>query len=242
MRLLFIRHAEPDYDNDTITEKGKREAALLARYMKDVNVTAFYCSPLGRAKDTAAATLELVGRDAQICDWLREFPGYTCDKDGVRHIPWDRMPGIWTKEPRYYDRDRWYTTPLMKSGDNTVETCYKTVCGELDGLLSSYGYRREGNYYRVERENHDTLAFFCHFAVTCVMASHLLGIATPLLWHGFATAPTSITTFYTEERQQGIGYFRCTGFGDVSHLYAQGEPASFSARFCEAYSDADSRH
>ena len=30
MRLLFIRHAEPDYSTDTLTEKGRREAALLA--------------------------------------------------------------------------------------------------------------------------------------------------------------------------------------------------------------------
>ena len=31
MRLLFIRHAEPDYSTDTLTEKGRREAALLAK-------------------------------------------------------------------------------------------------------------------------------------------------------------------------------------------------------------------
>lgn len=30
MRLLFIRHGDPDYVHDTLTEKGHREAALLA--------------------------------------------------------------------------------------------------------------------------------------------------------------------------------------------------------------------
>ena len=30
MRIIFVRHAEPDYANDTLTEKGWREAALLA--------------------------------------------------------------------------------------------------------------------------------------------------------------------------------------------------------------------
>ena len=31
MRILLIRHGDPDYVNDTLTEKGRREAALLAK-------------------------------------------------------------------------------------------------------------------------------------------------------------------------------------------------------------------
>ena len=30
MKILIIRHAEPDYSIDSLTEKGHREAALLA--------------------------------------------------------------------------------------------------------------------------------------------------------------------------------------------------------------------
>ena len=30
MRLLLIRHGDPDYVHDDLTETGKREAALLA--------------------------------------------------------------------------------------------------------------------------------------------------------------------------------------------------------------------
>ena len=30
MRILLIRHGDPDYEHDTLTEKGRREAALLA--------------------------------------------------------------------------------------------------------------------------------------------------------------------------------------------------------------------
>ena len=33
MRLLFIRHGEPDYSVDSLTEKGFEEAALLADYL-----------------------------------------------------------------------------------------------------------------------------------------------------------------------------------------------------------------
>ena len=41
MRLIFIRHAEPDYEHDSLTEKGWREAKLLARRTKDWQVDEF---------------------------------------------------------------------------------------------------------------------------------------------------------------------------------------------------------
>ena len=33
MRLLIVRHGEPDYTIDSLTEKGWREAAYLAEYL-----------------------------------------------------------------------------------------------------------------------------------------------------------------------------------------------------------------
>ena len=43
----------------------------------------------------------------------------------------------------------------------------------------------------------------------------------------------------TEERRQGKAAFRCIGFGDVSHLYAEGQEPSFAARFAEVYGNGD---
>ena len=51
MRILFIRHGDPDYINDTLTKKGHREAKLLAERAADLNLGSCYVSPLGRAKD-----------------------------------------------------------------------------------------------------------------------------------------------------------------------------------------------
>ena len=31
MKIRFIRHGDPDYGNDTLTEKGRKEAELLAK-------------------------------------------------------------------------------------------------------------------------------------------------------------------------------------------------------------------
>ena len=83
---------------------------------------------------------------------------------------------------------------------------------------------------------------FCHFGVECVLLSHNMKISPLVLWHNFVALPTSVTTLITEEREQGKALFRCNAFGDISHLYAGGEPASFQARFCETYSNFDERH
>ena len=56
MRILIIRHGDPDYAIDGLTEKGKREVALLTERLAREELTAIYCSPLGRARATIAPT------------------------------------------------------------------------------------------------------------------------------------------------------------------------------------------
>ncbi len=75
MRIIFVRHGDPDYANDTLTEKGWREAALLAERVSGWDVTDFYVSPLGRAQDTASLSLKKMGRSAETMEWLRDFHG-----------------------------------------------------------------------------------------------------------------------------------------------------------------------
>ena len=49
MHLIFIRHGDPDYTIDSVTEKGKKELELLADRLAGFNATEFYVSPMGRA-------------------------------------------------------------------------------------------------------------------------------------------------------------------------------------------------
>ena len=57
MRILLIRHGEPDYTTDTLTPTGRREAELLSRRMAAYHIRDYYVSPLGRARETAEYTL-----------------------------------------------------------------------------------------------------------------------------------------------------------------------------------------
>ncbi|NCB91691.1 MAG: histidine phosphatase family protein [Clostridia bacterium] len=240
MKIIIIRHADPDYTIDSLTPKGWREAELLSHRIVPMDVQAFYQSPLGRARDTASVSLKKMRRTAETLDWLREFHAPVLDElTGERRIPWDQFPQKWTSIPEYYDKDQWANVPLMAEG-NVGQEAARVYAG-LDALLSRHGYERSGNLYHTQKGNTDTIVLFCHFGVECVMLGHLLGISPVVLWQGFCAAPSSVTTLTSEERQEGIACFRMSSFGDISHLYAKNEEPAFAARFCETY-DSDQRH
>ena len=232
MKLIFIRHAEPDYEKDSLTLKGFREAALLAKRAASWTVKDVYCSPLGRARDTAAPCLKNWGKQAVVYDWLMEFPGWIVNPvTGRKNIPWDFMPNYWTREPLYYDREHWVDAPLMQTG-NVKEKWLEAITG-LDGILAAHGYERDGDFYRVRQGSEDTLVFFCHLGISCVLIAHLIGVSPLILWHGVFMPPSSFTILQTEEREKGSAYFRIRGMADTAHLFAAGEPISEMGAFEE---------
>ena len=251
MRLLFIRHGDPDYVHDTLTEKGHREAALLAERAEALQLGKCFVSPLGRAQATAGYSMKKLGRTAKTLGWLQEFPARidlnrapqlldafpnARKEDGkyAPHIVWDIMPSYWGEFSDCMDPVRWRECEISRNSD-TVEI-YDYVTGEFDKLLAEHGYIRDVRCYKVVKESTEILTFFCHFGITCVFLAHLWGISPFLLWHSLALAPTSVTEIVTEERQQGIACFRGLKIGDVSHLVLGSEPVSTAARFCEVYS------
>ena len=235
MKLYIVRHGDPDYALDCLTEQGRREAELLADRLEKLDFAAVYVSPLGRARETAEATLRRLGRQGETKDWLREFAPRRFET-----VVWDWLPQRWTTEKAFYDREAWMHVPVMEEAGVPAEA--RRVRDGLDGLLAEHGYVREGELYRAERPNRDRIALFCHFGVECVLLGHLLGVSPMPLWHGTCALTTSVTTLVTEERRQGIAAFRMCVFGDVSHLTAAGQAPGFSARFCETWDCQEERH
>lgn len=242
MRILIIRHGDPDYEHDSLTEKGKREAQLLAEKLKNEKIDYFYSSPLGRARLTCRYVAEAHGKDSEVVvyPWLQEFGHtYTMPDGEVRHHIWDMLPEEWTDNKPLYDVGEWQQVDFF--GKESIQKSYGSVVEPLDELLKKHGYMRTGRYYQTEQGNHDTIAIFCHFGLEMILLSHLLNISPVSLTHHFTALTSSVTTLYTEERRKGKAIFRCCGFGDIGHLYMGGEEPSFAARFCEVYED-ETRH
>lgn len=241
MKLLIVRHGDPDYEIDGLTEKGKREAELLADRLCREDICAVYCSTLGRARLTIAPTLSRLNKSAEYCDWLREFSYAEVKYPYLEaaDCAWDVLPEFMNLHPELYLPDGWRELEEIKSSD--VPQAYDAVIASLDEVLARHGYERSGKNYLAKRPNHDTVVLVCHFGLASVLLSHLMNCSPFSLWQHTCLAPTSVSVFYTEERRDGVASFRAGTLGDTSHLYAGNEPIAFAARFCECFTD-DTRH
>lgn len=111
MRILFIRHADPDYATDSLTTEGHQEARLLGEFLKNKELGHLYVSPMGRARKTLEYILNAKGiNDYTVLDWVHEFePIVDMNNGELRHaydpenigpdghifprISWDMYPG-----------------------------------------------------------------------------------------------------------------------------------------------------
>lgn len=259
MRLIFIRHAEPDYSCDGLTEKGKREARLLAERTKNWNVDEFYVSPMGRAVDTAKPTLDILNREAVTLPWIREY-SYPINNPthGGQSVCWDFIPSDWVNNPKMYTTTEWLDIEPACQNKELKKNYYEVING-IDEIIKKHGYERCGNYYvnhnskdrRItstvidmnrhvgnelpEDDAEPTLVFFCHFGVTMLILSHLLNIPFYSLAHGVIVPPTGITVLTSEERWDDQAFFRIQTMGDVGHLLQAGEPASGAGSFAPLF-------
>ena len=239
MRILLLRHGEPDYSIDSLTPKGWREAGLLALRLASYRIRDFYVSPLGRAKDTAACTLRPLGREAETLDWLAEFRGWYPDPNaGHNRIPWDFLPRFWTAMPELSDPHAWADAPLFAGG--TVRQIWDETTRGVDGLMARYGFRKDGPVWRCDRNTHDTIALFCHFGISMAVLAYLQDESPIPLWQHCLCVPSSLTEVVTEERIPGEVAFKVTRLGDTAHLECNGERRSTAGLFPECYTGINS--
>ncbi len=240
MKLVIIRHAEPDYEHDSLTPRGIVEANALHDYLKGKRIDKIYSSPFGRALLTAKIATEGCGKEIEVRDFLHEFNTHIEQPGNPNnHFCWDFYPDYFASQKEFYNADETFNHPLVKRYD--LDKAYEKVSNNFDELLKENGYERCGGYYKAVRPNDNVILIFCHLGTMGIIMSHLTGIPFLLINQHFAVAPSGMTIINTEERKEGIAQWRISRYGDVSHLILKGIEPSFHARFCERYTD-DTRH
>ena len=73
MKIYFVRHGHPDYQNDCLTELGIKHAQAAAERLKGCKLERIFSSSNGRAMETAAYTAEQFGLEVVPCDFMREI-------------------------------------------------------------------------------------------------------------------------------------------------------------------------
>lgn len=239
MKITIIRHAEPDYENNTLTPKGFAEADMLGKFLAGEKIDKIYCSPYNRAKFTADAILKYnKTKTYEIVDCLKEF-------DVPVMLPYLEKPhGIWDLHPNFleenadlFELSKWQENPIIFK--ENVKARYDELVKWLDIALFNHGYERQGKTYNAVKPNKDHIVIVCHFGLMSVALSHLLNIPPESLLNFTCARPSAVTTLVTEERVKGRAILRMLEFGSVSHLDMFNEKPSFMARFAEVHGDGD---
>lgn len=224
MKLYLIRHADPDYPNNTITPQGHKEAEALSERMAQAGLTAIYSSPLGRAIDTAQYTAAKLQLKIGIEDWTQELQVILPEQfEGYPNLYAFNLHGEEIRKDltrmSYTD---WPTHPHLQGTRMSQE--FERVAAQSDQFIQRLGYERIEGRYRPVRPNRDQIAIFAHGGFILTWLAHLLAIPVPLIWSGFWLPPSSVTTLLFDERTPEWAVPRCIGVGDVSHLYHAGLP------------------
>lgn len=217
MRLYIIRHADPDYPNRTITDKGHLEAQALAKRLAFQGLDRIYSSPLGRAIHTAQYTADTLNMDYQIEDWTQETGLLLQDESIGEVCAWDLDGEIIRGEISPTTYHNWYHEKPFDSA--VFREYFEALEQKSDEFLSRHGYVRDQRRYRIVESNREQIAIFCHGGFGLTWIAHLLEIPIPIMWSGFVLAPSSVTTILFDERSDQWAVPRCLGLADISHLY-----------------------
>jgi len=227
MLLFYVRHGDPIYNPNSLTELGKKQAEALVARMKECNPDKIYSSSSNRAIMTAQPTAKALNKEIEILDWCNEDHAWNelavDDVDGFKKWCFhnSKMINILaSNEVRKLDKN-WYEHPAFK--EYSFEAGHKRILAETEKFISTLGYQHddEHNGYIPVRPNSDRIALFAHQGFGLSFLSCLLDIPYPQMSLNFDMSHSNITTIYFDEKADFVKP-RILQLSNDSHLFAAG--------------------
>lgn len=181
MKLIFVRHGHPDYEKDCLTELGHLHAEAAAERLKDEPISRVYASSCGRAYETALHICEKKGLPLSAkLDFMRELDWKPLDgtPDWEIYSPWKLAKemvrdGLSMLSPEWVNHKDFSQSFVIKEVEK--------VAKHLDEFLASFGYTREGDYYRVKKKNDETIVLVSHGGSSSAAIAHLFNLTFPFV-------------------------------------------------------------
>ncbi len=233
MEIVLIRHGEPEWvrdglnvDDPPLTQRGERQAEAMANVLRHEHFDEVFCSPLVRARQTAAPLFAALNQGETIAPWLEE----------IRNPIWHGTPRVVADEAYATDRarpaeERWLG---LDGGEHVGEFDIRMRAG-ITAFLAERAITRSPHALPVwtakstdvkpdlnHELKHDAqnrrVALVAHAGTNSVIISCLLGIpATPWEWERFGIHHGSISRLTTMTLGDGIT-FCLNKLSDVEHL------------------------
>lgn len=224
MLLYIVRHGDPIYETDGLTERGKKQAEAVGKRMYDAKIDRIFCSPMGRARMTAEPACRLLGKEYTVEDWTHELEGKYLNTP----YPDGQMKSITFVQNTCYrengNQDLTYAQAFDCPGirESGMKQAIEYIEEHGRDFLARLGYQEENGVYRILWPNEERVALFCHAAFTRAWMSVLFHIPLHTLWASFSLSHTGVTIVEFRNNENGLTAPQCLCFSDTSHLYREG--------------------
>lgn len=174
---------------DCLTELGHPQAEAAAERLKNEKIDKIFSSSCGRAVETAEHIAVRHNLEVTQFDFLREIRWGRPDTDDFVH-PWT-LVDEWVKDGKDIMNLDWKNDVDYK-GHQVVDS-YNKLAKDFDEFLETFGVVREGNYYRIVKENKETIMIVSHGGTSSVILSHLFNLPFSFVCRAINPKFTAIT-------------------------------------------------
>lgn len=181
MKIIFVRHGHPNYEKDCLTELGHKQAEAVAERLKNEPIDRIYSSSCGRAYETALHICEKKGLPfTEQLDFMRELNWGPLDGTSNWEIysPWKLSEEMVSDKLSMLSAD-WVNHKDFSQSNVIGEV--KKVAKHLDAFLETFGYVREGEYYRIKKGSDETIVLASHGGSSSAALAHLFNLTLPFI-------------------------------------------------------------
>ncbi len=233
MLLYIVRHGNPDYATDSLTEIGKTQAEAVVHRFQTIGLDRIFSSPMGRARETAAPTAQALGLPVEIRPFMSEataWKHFTLLNEEGKRIWASDQHGLALGDPTLLTSHDSFVHGFY-SDDALARQGFAELAAASDEFLAELGYRRVGNTcaYRQEGEPPKRVAAFCHAGFGMHWLSFLLGIPPHIFTSAVHYPHTGISLIQFELGKDGLFYPRLLQHADLSHLAMAGMPYVYNS-------------
>ena len=144
IKIYYIRHGDPDYEHDSLTDLGHKQAELTSLALKDIPFDLVYFSPIGRAQVTGRYLTNKIHKEPIILPFVSEAIAW----DYVAMYSEEQKRDTWIYHDNSYLKklkelqtdDNWYDHFPSKFKDGV-----KMINKEIDEWLLTLNIKHDRN-------------------------------------------------------------------------------------------------
>ena len=227
MRLFMIRHGEPNYVDDCLTETGRKQAAAATERLALESLDEIYSSSNGRAQETASYTAKAQGLPVTVLDYMHEISWGGEGVPANGHL-WTLGDWMINEEDFDFAHDDWREHPYFKN--NTATKDYDYVTAQFDKFMKKQGYIHEGSRFLCTTDERKNVAVFSHGGSGACVLSSLLNLPFP---YTLVTLPYGYTSIIVVNFPVSKGNYvhpRIELFNDMMHIRNLSEEIKFQQK------------